>query len=129
MQAQLKTMKQYINIRDGFQVFELLKEIKGHTFKLTDRDYPYQSVWDSYCSVFSTKQGKSEFLDKYQERFNVMIEAAEGYGCRFGHEETLWEKDERWSMLALDGQADPKEMRVSKQDAVNPCLPMDSLVP
>ena len=44
MQAQLKTMANYLTIREDFQVFELLKEIKAHTFKLMDRDYPYQSV-------------------------------------------------------------------------------------
>lgn len=115
MQAQLKTMANYTTIRDGFQVFELLKEIKGHTFKLTDRDYPYQSVWDSYCNVFSTKQSKSEFLDRYRERFNVTIEAAEGYGCRFGHEEALWEKDERWMTLGPVQRADSDEIQGVKE--------------
>ena len=54
MQAQLKTMANYLAIRERFDVFDLLKEIKGHTFKLTDRDYPFQSVWDSYQNVFNT---------------------------------------------------------------------------
>ena len=68
MQAQLKTMANYLAIREKFEVFEPLKEIKRHTFKLTDRDYPYQSVWDSYQNVFNMKQGTNEFLDKFQER-------------------------------------------------------------
>ena len=42
--GQLKTMSNYETIRNNFQVFELLKEIKGHTFCLTDRNYPYQNV-------------------------------------------------------------------------------------
>ena len=63
MQAQIKTMANYTRIRDNFDVFELIKEIKGHTFKLTNRDYPYQSVWDSYCNVFNTRQRKNECLD------------------------------------------------------------------
>ena len=86
MQVQLKTMANYIVIREDFQVFELLKEIKAHTFKLTDCDYPYQSIWDSYQNVFNMVQGSNEFLEKFQERFNIVGEAAEGYGCRFGTE-------------------------------------------
>ena len=65
-------MANYAQIRDGFGIFDLLKEIKGHTFKLTDQDYPHQMVWDSYQTVFNTRQGKTEFLDKFQERFNIM---------------------------------------------------------
>ena len=84
MQAQLKTIATYETIRNAFDVFNLLKEIKGHTFRLTDCDYPYQSVWDSYCTVFNTKQGKGEFLDRFQERFSTGIEAAEGYGADLG---------------------------------------------
>ena len=38
MQAQLKTGANYMTTRDDFNVFCLLKEIKGYTFKLTDRD-------------------------------------------------------------------------------------------
>ena len=99
MQAKLKTMSNYTTIRNDFMVFDLLKEIKGHTFRLTDRDYPYQSVWDSYINVFSTKQGSNEFLDRFQERFNIMVEAAEGYGSVFGSEEVLWETDDTWKVL------------------------------
>ena len=73
MQAQIKTQSDFQTIRDNFDVFALLKAIKGHTFKLTDRDYPYQPVWDSYMSVFHMKQGKDEYLDKFQERFNVQV--------------------------------------------------------
>ena len=94
-------------MRDDFDVFLLLKEIKGHTFKLTDRDYPYQSVWDSYISVFTMKQGKDEFLDKFQERFNVLVEAAEGYGCEFGKEKVLWDHDPVYSNLTRSEKADP----------------------
>ena len=65
MQAQVKTIPGYQAMRDSFDVFKLLKEIKGYTFKLTDRDYPYQSVLDSYISVFTMKSGKDEFLDKF----------------------------------------------------------------
>ena len=78
-------------MRDGFLVFDLLKEIKGHTWTLTDCNSPYQSAWDSYHTVFNTKQGKGEFLDKFQEQFNALIEAADGYSCCFGIEEVLWE--------------------------------------
>ena len=85
--------------RDDFNVFSLLREIKGYTFKLTDRDYPYQSVQDSYISVFNIKQGKDEYLDKFQERFNVLVEAAEGYGCEFGLEKVLWNTDPVYSSL------------------------------
>ena len=51
MQAQLKTMSKYNTIRNDFMIFELVKEIKAHTFRLTDRDYPYQSVWDRYQCI------------------------------------------------------------------------------
>ena len=109
MQAQLKTMANYLTIREKFDVFELLKEIKGHTFKLTDHDYPFQSVWDSYQNVFNMMQGSHEFLDKFQERFNIVVEAAEGYGCIFGSEEILWETDPRWKSLSDLEKADPDE--------------------
>ena len=111
IQAQIKTMGRHDTIRDHFQLFELLKEIKGHTFKLTDRDYPYQSIWDSYLTVFTTKQNRGEFLDKFQERFNVIVEAAEGYGCRFGSEEVLWERDRIWSNLTEDEREIPREKK------------------
>ena len=114
MQAQLKTMNNYEAIRDAFDVFELLKEIKGHTFRLTDRDCPYQSVWDSYVNVFNTTQARNEFLDRFQERFNCVIEAAEGYGCRFGCEEVLWETDEAWSLLTVDEKKDKDEIKAVK---------------
>ena len=78
-------------------MFALLKAIKGHTFKLTDRDYPYQSVWDSYVSIFHIKQGKDEYLDKFQERFNAQVDAAEGYGCEFGTKKVLWDTDAEWN--------------------------------
>ena len=55
MQAQLRTMSNYEAIRNAFDVFELLKEIKGHTFRLTDREYPYQRVRDSCVNVFNTR--------------------------------------------------------------------------
>ena len=109
MQAQLKTMANYLAIREHFEVFDLLKEIKGHTFRLTDRDYPFQSVWDSYLNVFNTIQGSNEFLDKFQERFNIVVEAAEGYGCRFGTEEILWETDARWRSLSVIQRSEQDE--------------------
>ena len=121
MQAQLKTMASYTTIRDSFNVFDLLKEIKAHTFKLTDCDYPYQSVWDSYQYVFNMVQGNNEFLDKFQEQFNVVVEAAEDYGCRFGTEEVLWETDPVWSALSNVETRDPtnrqrvQEKNVGKQ--------------
>ena len=62
-------------IRDGFRVFDLLKGIKGHTFRLNDQDYPYQLVWDSYFNVYTTKQGKNGFFDRFQERFNTIIDS------------------------------------------------------
>ena len=45
------------------------------------------------------KQGKGEFLDRFQESFNIMVEVVEGYGCVFGSEQVLWETDERWKIL------------------------------
>ena len=51
-------------------------------------------------NVFTTKQDKNEFLDRFQERFNVIIEAAEGYGCHFGCEEVLWDTDDCWNQLS-----------------------------
>ena len=40
MQSQVKTVATYATLRENFDLFGLLKEIKGHSFKLTDRDYP-----------------------------------------------------------------------------------------
>ena len=115
MQAQLKTGTSFMATREDFDVFSLLKEIKGYTFKLTDRDYPYQSVWDSYISVFNLKQGKDEYLDKFQERFNVLVEAAEGYGCEFGREKVLWNTDPVYSTLSPSEKQDPDHQKdVSK---------------
>ena len=91
-------------------VFDLLKEIKGHTFRLTDRDYPYQSVWDSYQNVFNMVQGSNEFLDKFQERLNIVVEAAEGYGCRFGTEEVLWETEQQWRSLSQAQKSDESQI-------------------
>ena len=34
-----------------------------------------------------------ERIDKFQERVNVQVEAAEGYGCEFGADKTLWDTD------------------------------------
>ena len=117
MQAQIKTQQEYERMRNSFDVFKLLKEVKGHTFKLTDRDYAYQSVWDSYTSVFNMKQGKDEFLDKFQERFNVVVEAAEGYGCEFGSEQILWKTDPVYASLTPSEQADPE----NKKDVQKAC--------
>ena len=99
-------MANYATTRNTSALFDLLKEIKAHTFKLTNRDYPYQSIWDSYTNVFTMRQGKNEFLDRFQERFNVLIEAAEGYGCRFGSEEVLWNTDQMWKTLTEDQKKD-----------------------
>ena len=44
-------------------------------------------------------QGNNEFLYKFQEHFNIIVEGAEGYGCRFGMEEVLWEHDPAWMAL------------------------------
>ena len=96
-------------------MFELLKEIKAHTFKLTDHDYPYQSVWDSYQNVFNMVQGSNEFLDKFQERFNIVVEATEGYGCRFGTEEVLWETDHKWKSLT-EAQKKDEGQRTAVQE-------------
>ena len=115
-----------LNYSNNFTIFELVKEIKAHTFRLTDRDYPFQSVWDSYINSFTMKQGKGEYFDCFQERFNIMVEAAEGYGCVFGSEQVLGETDERWKMLPEDERkltSEYKRSRMSQKGVENACLP------
>lgn len=116
MQSQLKTMVGYKNMRKNFELFELIKEIKAQTFELTDRTYPHQSIWDSYALVFTLKQGKDEFLDQYQERVIVTVEAAEGYGCVFGTEEALWKTDDIYKGLTDDEKKEDDNIKnVTKQ--------------
>ena len=122
-------MPNFNNIRNNFKVFELLKEIKGHTFKLTDRNYPYQSVLDSFLNVFVRKQGNDEFLDKFQERFNVAIEAAEGYGCEFGTEDKLWNTDILWNCLSDSEKLDPMNVKEVKESCCENCWYMASGIP
>ena len=55
------------------------------------------------------KKGKDKYLDKFQERFNVQVQAAEGYGCKFGTEQVLLNTDSMWNT----------QNTAEKQDAAN----------
>jgi hypothetical protein len=65
---------------------EILKEIKGITYRFKGRPYIYLSLNDARTSYYAYTQGAEDSISSYLEHFCSLVEVLEHYGGAIGED-------------------------------------------
>jgi hypothetical protein len=84
MKSKLETLPSFQTISDNQDALELLKEIKGFTFKFDNEKYLAQSLVEATDKLHRLYQGKDMTNSQYLERFKSMVAVIEHYGGSVG---------------------------------------------
>jgi hypothetical protein len=80
LKANLEALVGFPAMKENFDVFELIKAIKGVTFKLEDNKYHFEALHDAKIRFFTLRQGKYMENAKYLELFKTHIAVVEQFG-------------------------------------------------
>jgi hypothetical protein len=84
LQAKLEALSTFADIKDRYDAIDLLKAIKGITFKFEDQRYPQQSLYNAWRSFYLYKQKPEDSNAQYLEQFTNTVDVLEQYGGTFG---------------------------------------------
>jgi hypothetical protein len=85
LRAKLKALPEYLGMKEDFNVFNLIKAIKGITHKFEESSYYMEALHDSRIRLFMLRQGKDMTNDKFLELFQTHVAVVEQFGgeiCR-----------------------------------------------
>jgi hypothetical protein len=85
LRAKLKALSEYLVTKEDFNVFNLIKVIKGIINKFEESTYYMEALHDSKMRLFMLQQGKDMTNDKFLELFQTHVAVVEQFGgeiCR-----------------------------------------------
>ena len=80
MKAKLKAIPNYDTMDDNLDAVELLKGIKGLSYRFESSQYEFQSMADSTARLYRFFQARTMTNTEYYERFNNLLAVIEHYG-------------------------------------------------
>jgi hypothetical protein len=84
LRAKLKALPEYVGMKEDFNVFNLIKAIKGITYTFKESTYYTEALHDLKIRLFMLRQGKDMTNDKFLELFQTHVAAVEQFGGEFG---------------------------------------------
>jgi hypothetical protein len=85
LRAKLKALTEYLGMKEDFNVFHLIKAIKGITYKFEESSYYMEALHNSKIRLFMLQEGKDMTNDKFLELFQTHVAVVEQFGgeiCR-----------------------------------------------
>jgi hypothetical protein len=85
LRVKLKALPEYLGMKEDFNVFNLIKAIKGITYKFEESSYYMEALHNSKIRLFMLRQGKDMTNDKFLELFQTHVAVFEQFGgeiCR-----------------------------------------------
>jgi hypothetical protein len=73
LRAKFKALPEYLGMKEDFNIFTLIKSIKGITYKFEERSYYMEALHDSKIRLFILRQGKDTTNDKFLELFQTHV--------------------------------------------------------
>jgi hypothetical protein len=79
LMAKLKALTEYLGMKEDFNVFNLIKDIKGITYNFEESVYYMEALHDSKIRLFMLRQGKDVTNDKFLELFQTRMSVVEQF--------------------------------------------------
>jgi hypothetical protein len=101
-------------MKEDFDVFNLIKAIKGITYKFEESTYYTESLHDSKIRLFMLRQGKDMTHDKFLELFQTHVAVVKQFGgeiCR----DPIFPRKELEAMGVEAKVATKRELRKSRK--------------
>jgi hypothetical protein len=80
LKAKLESLASYPSMKENFDVFQLIKSVKGVTFKFEDSKYHLEALHDAKIRFYSLRQDKDMDNAKYLELFQTHVAIVEQFG-------------------------------------------------
>jgi hypothetical protein len=73
LKAKLEALTGFPSMKENFNVFKLIKAVKGVTFRLEDSKYHLDALHDAKIRFYTLRQGKDMDNAKYLELFKTHV--------------------------------------------------------
>jgi hypothetical protein len=80
LKAKLESLASFPAMKEDFDVFQLIKAVKGITFLLEDSKYHLEALHDAKIGFYTLRQGKDVDNAKYLEQFQTHVAIVEQFG-------------------------------------------------
>jgi hypothetical protein len=80
LKAKLEALTVFPSMKENFNVFKLIKAVKGVTFRLEDSRYHLDALYDAKIWFYTLRQGKDMDNAKYLELFKTHVAIVEQFG-------------------------------------------------
>jgi hypothetical protein len=80
LKAKLEALTGFPSMEENFNVFKLIKSVKGFTFRLKDSRYHLDALHDAKIRLYTLRQGKYMDNAKYLELFKTHVAVVEQFG-------------------------------------------------
>jgi hypothetical protein len=80
LKAKLESLASFPTMKEDFDVFQLIKAVKGATFLLEDSKYHLEALHDAKIRFYTLRQGKDVDNAKYLEQFQTHVAIVEQFG-------------------------------------------------
>jgi hypothetical protein len=114
LRAELKALPEYLGMKEDFNVFHLIKAIKGITYKFEESNYYMEALHDSNIRLFMLRQGKDMTNNKFLELFQTHVAVVEQFGGEICRDPIVLEK-ELETMGVEANVATEKELRNARK--------------
>jgi hypothetical protein len=79
LKAKLESLASFPTMKEDFDVFQLIKDVKGTTFLLEDSKYHLEALHDAKIRFYTLRQGKDVDNVKYLEQFQTHVAIVEQF--------------------------------------------------
>jgi hypothetical protein len=73
LKAKLEALAGYPSMKENFNVFKIIKAVKGVTFRLEDSKHHLDALHEAHIRFYTLRQGRDMNNDKYLELFKTHV--------------------------------------------------------